>query len=135
MRKEELTPAQLTARNTVVSALTAAGWQPRKTNARFDAGWWVAQEAVLDYHNSRARLTLAYSAERGALDFLIEAEPTHLNLVIFAAPEIVSEVLALIVSFQADLSAENCRERVRRLLTPCPEELFLNADGRLIQIK
>ena len=135
MRKTELTAAQLETRDSVAEAMAAAGWRPRKTNALFDQGWWVAQETGWDYQNGQARLALAYSAERGMLDLTVEADSARWTFTLLECAEAVRQVLDVIVTFQDDISAENCREHVRRLLTPCPQRLYLNTDGRLTQIK
>jgi hypothetical protein len=132
MRASEMTPEQLEHREFIVQTLSAAGWTSRKSNGLFEQGWWLPEEAVLDYENAQAELIVMYNAEGHNLELLIDQRGWRYDFVIAFGERLV-EVLETLIVVQDRLAFETVGREVATLLDLCPDGLVLysEAEGRI----
>lgn len=122
---------QLKERSLVISYLTQHGWEDL-IGSSFDEGQWFDVEASLEYHSSRANLSVDYRAETHELVFtLLDHEGQGQQFIIDYKENLIG-VIETIVGFQEDISNIDFKTYISKLLRVC--DVYLYVDGQLFQL-
>jgi hypothetical protein len=108
MRKKELSPEQLAQRETIIQTLADASWIGHPMNEFFEQGLWVDYEAIMDYTNTQARLSLLYNAENNKLELLVDETWRYIFVIEFEAH--LEQVLEILIAQQDRLTFKRLTE-------------------------
>lgn len=123
MRKKELSPEQLAQRETIIQTLADASWIGHPMNEFFEQGLWVDYEAIMDYTNTQARLSLLYNAENNKLELLVDETWRYIFVIEFEAH--LEQVLEILIAQQDRLTFKRLTEALQAILDVCPTGLYI----------
>lgn len=135
MQKDELTDRQLQNREMIVERLTSAGWKGTASNRLFDKGKSARCEARMTFKNSTMKLTVTYFADKelvyfGLYDTLGKGVSIATNF-----ENMLEEWLDLIISFQNELSSDNYKYYIEKIVKKFPSVFVeIEEEGELTLI-
>lgn len=135
MRREDMSPAQLQERETVVSTLRAARWEDTALTRLFDKGKDVRAEAGMVYSNGSMELRVTYFAAQGLIYLGMRDELGRGISIASRCGDRLAEWLDLVVSSQEEISPDNFRTYVQAMLDAFPETYAeQEQDGELVLV-
>jgi len=121
LKLADLNDQQRSDRDAVVETLERAGWEGTINQQIVDQGMPFEFQASLEYDgNADMSLMAQYDAEEPALELSLEATRGEVVLSISPGSKL-QQLLDLIVSFQDEISSDNFREYVDKILDVAPE--------------
>lgn len=133
MRKTEMTEKQLQDRSLIIKTLAAAGWEEVTDNEVFEKGLWCDPEAAMEYENKTMSIELEYDAKDNSIYISIyEFSGKGIDLTIYYQDKL-EEILKTIISFQNEISSENYRYHIRKVLqSNIP--IYVGVDEKVFQL-
>ncbi len=112
MPKKEITEKELEEQSTIIQRLTDAGWNQTERGTVF-------KTANMEYQNKTMQLEVDYGYEKDSFYFLLyDHEGKGVDLIIYFEDKL-QQLLDTIISFQDEISPNNYREHIRKILSVC----------------
>jgi hypothetical protein len=131
MRKSEMTKEQLQERSAITASLAAAGWSGPLEEESFAQNLWLDPEASMEYENDSMLLDLEYNAEKKSVYFTISAHTGESIQLVIEYGKKLDELLQTVIDFQDEISPNNYRQFLRRILKVCPSTRVDTGDETL----
>lgn len=119
MRKREMTSEQLKSRSVFIKNLGQAGWVGTGVNELFDSGDYVSEEAQMEHNSKKMTLIAEFSAEKESLLLYLDAPDGRQASFTIQCMMNLPDVLAVIVSFQDQISPDNFRSYISKIINVC----------------
>jgi hypothetical protein len=112
MPKKKITEKELDEQSTIIQRLTGAGWKQTERGTVF-------KTANMEYQNKTMQLEVDYGYEKDSFYFsLYDHEGKGIDLIIYFEDKL-KQLLDTVISFQDEISPNNYREYIRRILSVC----------------
>lgn len=111
-----MTEKQLQERSVIIKTLAVAGWEEVTDNEVFEKGLWCDPEAAMEYENKTMSVELEYDAKDHSIYLSIyEFSGKGIDITIYYQDKL-EEILKKIISFQDEISSENYKNHIRKIL-------------------
>jgi hypothetical protein len=129
MKKDSMTIEQRSKRSLLVAMLRDAGWTSTLAEEVFESGVDVKPEAIYEYNNKYALLSLEYHAKESFLLFALMPRNKDDQVVFrFYFEHNLEALLKTIIANQSELSAHSYPRIIRQVCAVC-NEVFMDLEG------